>query len=136
MRRPYFKITKPCALNIVFMLLAVMMLYHFLIIFQVVPYEMVWAGRLNSVEEMLQYEAFSIFVVVVIAVVFLLKSRHVAQGREQRATNVLLWVIAAFFGLNTIGNLFSTTTAELIFGTAVTLTLCGLTVFIARKKNI
>ncbi len=124
---------KTRAINAVLFIIALLSLYHLLILFQVIDYDKVWAGRLESVGEMRQFEVFSLLVIAVIVVVFLIKKRQVKRGIEHSGTNLIIWTIAAFFGLNTVGNLFSTTQVELILGTALTLALCGLSVFIARK---
>ena len=43
---------KKTALIIMFFILGIVLLFHFLILTEQIPYDKVWAGKLNSVEEM------------------------------------------------------------------------------------
>ena len=51
---------KKKALTIMFFVLGIVLIFHFLIFLEQIPYDKVWAGKLNSVEEMKTFEIFSI----------------------------------------------------------------------------
>ncbi|MCZ4410302.1 hypothetical protein O3Q51_15915 [Cryomorphaceae bacterium 1068] len=125
---------KEFAMQLIFGIFGLLAIYHILIITQVIPFDKVWAGRLKSVAEMRSFETFSLFVLVFMFTTFAVKYRQVKKGIENRWINGLIWIFAAFYALNTFGNLFSKNILELIFGTLVTLVLAVLCVVVARKK--
>tara|TARA_R110002074_G_scaffold339281_3_gene509791 strand:+ start:802 stop:1188 length:387 start_codon:yes stop_codon:yes gene_type:complete len=127
--------SKNRALKIMFGLLGAVLIYHFLIFFEFIPFDKVWAGRLNSVEEMKTFETFSILVNVFMITVLIIKYQNLLNHKPNRIIDVLIWVFALFFSLNTFGNLFSENILELVFGTLFTLIAAILCVFIAKKKK-
>ncbi|HKK38183.1 MAG TPA: hypothetical protein VJ949_02065 [Cryomorphaceae bacterium] len=124
---------KITALRIAFILLTLLLAYHLIIITELIPFDKVWAGRLKSKEEMLVFETFSILIVVGILAVLFAKYRQLRKGIRNRATNIFIWIIAAFFALNSVGNLFAESKVELVLGTALTLTLSVLCFVVARR---
>ena len=127
--------SKKTALIIIFCILGSLLLFHFLIITQIIPYNQVWAGRLQSVEQMRSFETFSILVNLFMLTIFIIKYRQLESGKSHIAVDILIWVFFAFFLLNTLGNLFAKSIWELIFGTAFTLTSAILCFIIARRKK-
>ena len=125
--------SKKVAIKIMFGLLGAVLIYHFLIFFEFIPYDKVWAGRLNSVEEMKTFETFSILVNVFMITVLIIKYQNLLNNKPNRIIDILIWVFALFFSLNTFGNLFSENILELIFGTLFTLIAAILCVFIVKK---
>ncbi|AKP50187.1 hypothetical protein [Cyclobacterium amurskyense] len=126
---------KKTALVIMFGLLGVVLVFHFLVFFQFIPYDIVWAGRLNSVEEMKTFETFSILLNIFLLTILFIKYKLIEREKENKIINALIWVFAAFFGLNTIGNLFSESLLELILGTLLTLVSTILCVIIVKKDR-
>ena len=118
-----------------FFLLGMLLIFHFLILTEQIPYDKVWAGRLNSIEEMRNFETFSILLNLFILSVLQIKYRQLSKGIKNKIIDILIWIFAGFFALNTLGNLFSKSMTELIFGTLLTLTLSILCFVIAKKKK-
>ncbi|EPR66765.1 hypothetical protein ADICYQ_4197 [Cyclobacterium qasimii M12-11B] len=121
------------ALVIMFWLLGVVLVFHFSVFFEFIPYDKVWAGRLKSVEEMRKFETVSIFLNVFLLTILQIKRKLLIRKKENKVINALIWVFAAFFGLNTIGNLFSESLLELILGTLLTLVSTILCIIIVKK---
>ena len=117
-----------------FFLLGLLLIFHLLILTEQIPYDKVWAGRLDSVEEMRNYETFSILLNTFILSVLYIKYRQLSKGIKNKVIDFLIWIFAGFFALNTLGNLFSKSMTELIFGTLMTLTLSVLCFVIAKKE--
>ncbi|MEO9531015.1 MAG: hypothetical protein ABJG68_05870 [Crocinitomicaceae bacterium] len=124
---------KKIALIIMFVILVLVLAFHILILTEQIPYDKVWAGKLNSVEEMRSFETFSILLNSLMLTVFYIKYRQLSKGIKNKVIDILIWIFAGFFALNTLGNLFSESTTELILGTLLTLTLSILCVVIAKK---
>lgn len=126
---------KKTALLIMFFLLGALVMVHLLILTAVIPYDNVWAGRINSVEEMRAFETVSILVIVFMLIILTVKYQHLRKGKSNKVIDVLIWVFAGYFLLNAIGNLFSESKLELIVGTILTLTSAALCFVIAKKKQ-
>lgn len=102
---------------------SLLLILHFSILFGLIPYDQVWAGRLKNLEEMYRFETVSILINVFVLTVLFVKRRMVKQQKQRKWMNYLLKGLGIFFALNTIGNLFAESKLELILGSAVTLTL-------------
>lgn len=125
---------KKVASIIMFFILGIVLLFHFLILTEQIPYEKVWAGKLNSVEEMKSFETFSILLNTFILTVLYIKYRLLVKGVNNKVIDILIWIFTVFFMLNTVGNLFSKSMIELILGTFLTLTSAILCFVIVKKK--
>ena len=126
---------KKVALIIMFFILGIVLIFHFLILTEQIPYDKVWAGKLNSVEEMKSFETFSILFNVFMLTVLYMKYRQLEKGVKNKVIDILIWIFAGFFALNTIGNLFSKSMMELILGTILTLTSAILCFVIVKKEK-
>jgi len=125
--------SKKTALLIMLWQLGVVLIFHFLVFWEQIPYDKVWAGRLNSVEEMKTFETFSILVNVFIMTILVVKHKLLKREKGNKIIDVLISVFAVFFGLNTIGNLFAQNIIELILGTLLTVISTILCVIIVKK---
>ena len=104
-----------------------------MILTEQIPYDKVWAGKLNSVEEMKSFETFSILLNVFMLTVLYMKYRQLEKEVKNKVIDILIWIFAGFFALNTVGNLFSKSMIELILGTFLTLTSAILCFVIVKK---
>ena len=129
----FLSIRKKNALYIIFLLLGGLLIFHLLIISQLIPYDQVWGGRLQSEEEMIRFESFSLGLNALMLLIYVVKYRQLLSGNEQKLTNFLIWLFATFFLLNTIGNLLAESILEMIPGTIVTLSMVILSVIVVRK---
>ncbi len=124
---------KKVALISMFFILGIVLIFHTLILTELIPYDKVWAGKLNSVEEMKSFETISILLNAFMLTVLYLKYRKLEQGTTSKVIDILIWIFAGFFVLNTVGNLFSKSIVELILGTLLTLTSAILCFVIVKK---
>ena len=127
--------SKKLALISMFFILSAILIFHFLIFTEQIPYDKVWAGKLNSVEEMKSFEAFSILLNVFMLIILGIKYKQLEKGIKNKIIDMFVWVFTVIFALNTIGNLFSKSMTELIFGTFLTLTSSILCFVIVKKNN-
>ena len=125
--------SKKKALYIIFFLLGGLLIFHLLIISQLIPYDQVWGGRLQSEEEMIRFESFSLGLNALMLLIYVVKYRQLLSGNKQKLTNFLIWLFVAFFLLNTIGNLLAESILEMILGTIFTLSMVILSVIVVRK---
>lgn len=122
------------ALNIVLGILSAVTIFHFCIIFKVIPYNITWGGRLQNDEEMYVFESFSILINLFLMLVLSMKGGYLKYKFPEKTINVILWIFVIIFLLNTVGNILAKTTFEKIF-TGITLLLAVLIWLIVSKKN-
>ncbi len=127
--------SKKVALIIMFFILGTILIFHFLIFTEQIPYDKVWAGKLNSVEEMKSYEIFSILLNVFMLVVLIIKYKQLERKERNKIIDIFIWIFAIFFALNTLGNLFAQSLIELILGSLLTLISSILCFIIVKNRK-
>lgn len=95
--------------------------FHVLVLLRVIPFTIVWGGRLKTLRDMYRFEAGSITVNVLLILLVLCCAGYIACPFSAGAIRIIYWCIAALFLLNTLGNLFSKSKTEKIIFTPVTL---------------
>ena len=126
-------INKYLILKVMTILLLAVLLFHFSILFQFISYEVVWAGKIESLEEMRLFEGVSIFFNLTLLFVLFLKNKNLRDDKDNKVVNFVIWFFVVVFALNTIGNLFSKTLIELVLGTFLTLVSSVLCWLIVRR---
>lgn len=121
------------ASNGLFVLLFLLIIFHLLILAQVIPYGMVWGGRIESESEMLRAESISI--VINLMMLLLVSAQRGLIGVKLSGTIILigLWAMFILFVLNTVGNAMSLNETERWFA-PVTLLLSIFSLRLALDK--
>jgi hypothetical protein len=102
------------------MILSAVLIFHFLVVFQIIPYQNVWAGKLTTLNEMYVFESISIFINLLLMTTMALKANWIRHALPIHVINGIIWFFVVVFALNTVGNLFSKSIYELIGGTTFT----------------
>lgn len=123
------------AIQSILWIVSLMIVFHFLILFQFISYEVVWAGRLSSLEEMRVFEGISIFVNLLFITTVLILKKGSKRTVINRIVHGVLWGYFVLFSLNTIGNLFAKNWIEWVFGTLLTALLSYLCWCVLRSKK-
>jgi len=116
-------------------LLTAVIVFHMLIIIRIIPYEIVWAGKLKSVNEMYVFEMVSVLVNILLLAVLLLKGNYLKHKINSKIINGILWFFVFVFALNTVGNLMAESFFEKAVFTPLTLILAILIWVIIRKDE-
>lgn len=98
---------------------AMVLLFHVFILAGVIPYSIVWAGKISTRENMMMFEAISIFINALLIIILLLKVGYIQNKISRRKLQFVIWCFIILFGLNTIGNLFAKSRFELYCFTAL-----------------
>ena len=127
--------TKRIATYGLLIILSLFVIFHLLILLRVIPFEMVWGGRLKNASQMVSFETVSIVINLI-----MLAGVGVYAGILQVKINPM--VIKAGFGimfvlflLNTIGNLSSENEWEKMVFTPLTLLLSLFSLRLALGKE-
>jgi len=115
-------------------LLSIIILFHFCIIIKLIPYNIVWGGRLKNDTQMYIFEIISITINGLLITVLLLKGNYLKHKISEKVLNVILWFFVILFALNTVGNLFSKTYFEKFF--AILTFMFVVLIWIILKKDI
>lgn len=111
------------------------MAFHVLIVLQIIPYTIVWAGKLNSLNDMYKFEIVSLSINFILLSVLLLKAEYIKSKIPPIVLNVIIWIFIVLFSLNTIGNLMAENMWEKIIFTPLTLTFAILLFLIVKKQK-
>ena len=128
-------ISKRIALKLMIGLLSIILIFHLCVLFEIISYKIVWAGRLNSKEEMYVFEAVSILINFFLIIVLCIKFQNIKKSETNRIINIIIWLFVFLFALNTLGNIFAENLIEQILGTLLTFISATLCWIIVKKKN-
>jgi hypothetical protein len=102
----------------------------------IIPFEIVWGGRLTDSAQMIQFEIVSITLNLVMLVTVAIRSEHLNVNINKKIITVALWIMVGLFLLNTIGNLLSSNALEKILFTPLTILLAILSWRLAIRAGI
>lgn len=109
--------------------------FHMMVMAQIIPYSVVWAGRLKSENEMYVFEALSVIINFVLIVAVLAKTKNIKLNSSQKIVDVTLWLFVIVFALNTLGNLTAKASIETYVATPLTFILALLCWRVAIEKG-
>ncbi|PKA14806.1 hypothetical protein [Leptospira haakeii] len=110
-------------------------IFHTIIISGAVPFSIVWGGRLETWEQMIVFESISILLNSIFLIVIALDSKYIKLPVPERVVRIAIWIMAAVFSLNTIGNIFSLNATEATVFTPVTLIIAACCIILASSKE-
>jgi hypothetical protein len=99
------------------------LVFHLLVLVKVIPYAMVWGGRLKSDRDMYRFEVVSITVNLLFMLVILVKAGILPLFIPRPVMTVSLWFMFGLFVVNTAGNIMSKNKLEKTVFTPVTIAL-------------
>lgn len=117
------KITEKFATHSILTILSLVVLFHLLVLMNVIPHHIVWGGRLKDKAELVQFELISIAVNLLMLLVVLIKAKILKVALHPKLLTLALWLMFALFTLNTVGNLLAINEWEKIIFTPLTLIL-------------
>lgn len=92
---------------VLIVLFLLLLILHFLIVFKVVPYSLIWGGRLKTVKEMFWIEIFSILLNFIFLFFTLEWAGLTNLAMPLKTQKLSQWLILVFFLFSTVGNIFS-----------------------------
>jgi len=124
--------TSSLVLTIIFSLTII---FHIIVVLGIIPYNMVWGGRIKSKEDLYVFEAISVGLNLLFLLVVLVKGNFVKIAFSPRLINMLLWFMCIIFTLNTVGNLFAIEPLEKYIFTPITLVIAVLSFILSVSKK-
>jgi hypothetical protein len=120
--------------NVLLALFALLAAFHIVILFHLLPSNIVWGGRAASSSALPGLLTVSLVLNVLFAMVVAIKIGYIHLARAGRLINVLLWLIFAYLVLNTAGNLASNSSLEKFLFTPITIVAAFLVLRLAIEK--
>lgn len=105
------------------LILSVFLVFHFLILLKIVPYNIVWGGRLKSDKEMYRFETVSILINFFFLFIISVHANIMIFSFSKIIMTIILWLIALLFTFNTLGNILSKNKLEQRLFTPITILL-------------
>ena len=130
-----YKIPYSIAIKTVLVILGMVFIFHGLVLLEVIPYDMVWGGRLTSREEMVRFELSSLFINMFLAWIVASKAGYQKRILPDLLIHLFLWFFVVVFVLNTIGNLLAFNSLETYIFTPITLLLSVLLTRVAIERK-
>ena len=119
-------------LIVVFILLAI---FHVLILFEVLPADIVWGGHINdSSTNLIAYELIALFIILLFIMIVAAKINDIKQNKSRTLVNIGAWIIFVYFILNTLGNIASAVSVENLIFAPITILLTILSYRLAIEK--
>jgi hypothetical protein len=118
-------------------LFSVTIVFHVMVLIKIIPYEIVWGGRIKDPAQMPVYEAASILLNVIFEFVVAVRIGLLRIKFPPSVLTFSLWFMLITFLLNTLGNLLAESRTETLIFTPITLiiaVLCSILIF--RKRAI
>ncbi|NOS90825.1 MAG: hypothetical protein HOP30_02780 [Cyclobacteriaceae bacterium] len=109
------------------------MVFHLLILVKVIPYSITWGGKLKNDSEMYVFETVSLLINLFFVYLVAQRVGMMPLLLSEKIVTILLWIFFGLFVLNTVGNIFATTSLERWF-TLLTLANAFLIWKINRKS--
>ncbi|MGZ5134931.1 MAG: hypothetical protein ACXWCG_07270 [Flavitalea sp.] len=129
-------ISERFALNGLLVILSLVVVFHFLILLEIIPFKIVWGGRLENRSQMVRFEIISILINLAMLAVVALRAGFIKMRVNASIIRAVFWLMSAIFFLNTLGNLFSKNEYEKLVFTPLTLILLIFCIRIALSKTL
>ena len=115
------KIDVTTAAKTMIALLSCVLIFHVFVLVGVIPYDVVWGGRLKTSSQMYSFESVSITVNFIMILAIAMRVKMIPQYINGKVLQGAMWFLVALFLLNTLGNIFSLNKLETILATPMTL---------------
>ena len=109
--------------------------FHLLVIIQIIPSSIVWGGRLTNQQELFIFESISIVLNVFFILIMLLINGSIKVKVKAFFIRAIVWLMSCLFILNTLGNLIAKSSIETIVFTPITIMLSVFSFYLAINFN-
>ncbi|WP_224995524.1 hypothetical protein [Cesiribacter sp. SM1] len=128
-------LTRQIATSGILIILSLIVVFHLLVMLGIIPFEIVWGGRLKDASQMLVFEAVSVVLNLLMLAVVGTHAGILKVKLNRMVIKTALWAMFLLFLLNTVGNLFSNNELEKMLFTPLTLLLSLFSLRLALSKE-
>jgi hypothetical protein len=116
-------------------LLALLAIFHLLVLVRFIPTGMVWGGQIEDKSAFFRMESLALVITLIFTIIIAIKSGYIRTRKFQKLAGIVVWVIFAYFLLNILGNLMSENATEKAIFTPVSILLAIFTFRLAIEKR-
>jgi hypothetical protein len=127
------RIPEKLATNALLIIFILIMLFHVLVLLGIIPFDIVWGGRLKSKDEMIPFEITSIALNSVMLGIVMMQAGLLKVNVKPIVLKIAFWCMFVLFAINTVGNIFSNNELERLIFTPLTLLLSVFSLRLAIK---
>lgn len=114
--------------------LSLLLIFHLLVLFGILPSDIVWGSQLTNKEMLIYMETTSLAVTIVFLSNTIIYIKDKSNPTFRKLARVLLWFMACYFLLNTINNILSENNLETLIFTPISIILAFLSFRLALEK--
>ncbi len=114
-------------------LLICSMILHILVVLKVLPYKMLWGGRISTDAQMYRLETISLLTNLVFLVAILSQLELVDVHISHTWMKILMWIMVVAFTMNTFGNASSKNQLEKFLFTPLTFIMAIFSLILALQ---
>jgi hypothetical protein len=119
--------------KIMLVLMSALIIFHLLILFKIIPSDIVWGGKIENSETGLVFtELISLIITLIFMIIIAAKIKN--PLKYKKLINIEVWIIFIYFVLNIFGNLASESPIEKLIFIPLTLILSFLALRLAIEK--
>jgi hypothetical protein len=123
------------SLCILLTLFAASTVFHILVLSGLIPFDIVWGGRIASKNQLYKFESVSLLTNLLMLVIVSIRIGFLKMNLSIRLLNLAFFLMAALFILNTAGNLTSLNPLEKVVFTPLTALSALLCLAVAAVKK-
>ena len=128
-------ITARLAGNILLAAMGLLLGFHVLVLFKVIPADIVWGGQIKSSSTtLIPLEIIALSVTLLFMLIIAAKIGYIKSGKFSGVINIGIWVVFAYLILNTLGNLASGVSFENLVFAPITISLAFCALRLAIDK--
>ncbi|HET9589121.1 MAG TPA: hypothetical protein VFO91_10065 [Anaerolineales bacterium] len=110
--------------NILLAAMGLLLLFHLLVLFGVIPADIVWGGMIDSESSnLIALEIIALAVTLLFMLIIAAKTGYIRSGRFAGLVMVGMWIFFAYLVVNTLGNLASGVSFENLVFAPITIIL-------------
>lgn len=121
--------------SIIYLISALAIFYHLLILTGIVDYKNAWGGQLQNLEQMYVFESISLIIQIFIILLVSVTDKKFKSRLINTLILISLFFLSGLTALNTIGNLFAAELFEKVVFTPITLILSVLFFNLAKART-
>jgi len=128
-------ISAKLAANILLGIYGLLIIFHLLVLAQVVPSDIVWGGQIGNLQtNLVALETVAVVVTAFFVVIVAAKVDYIQVGNFQKVIPILLWIIFVYSLLNIAGNFASGSSTEKWVFTPISIVVAFLVFRLAIEK--
>ena len=111
-----------------------LMIFHLLVILQILPSNIVWGGQIEDSSSVIYFEIIAAIITAFFILIAIAKTGYIKKYLLIKITNVCIWLMVIFFSLSIIMNLSAKSNLEKLIFTPLSLimALCSVRLIINK----